>query len=425
MEHLQAKRLGERRASAYLAAKDILERAGQENRDLTSEEESTVEKAYADVDKFTRDIDIYNQQAGLDAKFDALDGAAAEQRARDLTAAGVSTPEKEAEPDTEARYSSAFMDYVSRGDALSAESRQILETRLQETRALGVATGAGGGYTAPAGFWDKVTETMLWYGGMLAVGCEEITTPNGNPLSWPTNDDTANTGSWVAENADNGSATDLSFGQKTLFAHGLSSAVLKVSKQYLQDTEPQTGEAFLAKKIGQRLGRTLNTALTTGNGVGKPYGIINGLSTGKTTAGATAITYGEIIDLIHSVDVAYRANAGFMFHDLIFAYLRKLLDSNGRPIFNQAMDAPTAPMTICGYRFTINNDMDSTVATTKKTAAFGDFGASYVIRTVAGSGELQRLVERYAEYQQVGFISFARYDGNVQDTSAVKLLVQT
>lgn len=422
MEHYQAQRLVEARAAVYAEAKEILVRAAAENRELTAEETATHTRALADIDRLTDQIDAHDRQAKLDARFEAIDGAAAEQRARQLTDAGLSTTIEQAADETRT-YEDAFATYVVAGaSGLNAEQRTLLETRLHEQRAQGVLTGAGGGYAAPPGFWNKLTETMAFYGGMLEVGCERVTTNTGNPLSWPTNDDTSNSGSWVGENADLGAATDLAFGAKTLSAHILTSGVLKVSLSYLQDVDGVAAEGFLTRALATRMGRTLNTALTNGNGVGKPAGIIGGLSTGKTTASATAITVAELIDLEHSVDRDYRSQATYMMHDLVLAYLRKLTDLDGLPVF-QVSYRVGEPNTINGRPFTLNNDMDSTVATGKKTLAFGDFRSCYVIRTVAG-GQLMRLTERYADYAQVGFVSMGRYDGIIQDASAVKLLVQ-
>ena len=421
MEQYQAQRLVELRAAAYAEAKEILVKAAAENRELTAEETASHSRALADVDRLTDQIDAIDRQNKIDARFAELDTTAAEQRMRQLADAGVSATVEQV-VDEQRSYDHAFARYLVGGvGALDGEQRALLEARLQEQRAQGVLTGAGGGYAAPAGFWSKITETMAYYGGVVSVA-EPITTNTGNPLSWPTVDDTANTGSWVGENADMGSATDVSFGAKTLSAHILTSGVLKVSLSYLQDVDAVAAEGFLTRALATRMGRTLNTALTTGNGVGKPSGLITGLSTGKTTSSATAITAAELIDLEHSVDRDYRVNGTYMLHDGILAYLRKLQDSNGLPIF-QVSYRVGEPNTINGRPFVINNDMDSTVATGKKTIAFGDFRAAYVVRRVAG-GQLMRLTERYADYAQVGFVSMGRYDGLVQDSSAVKLLVQ-
>lgn len=410
MDQQQARRLIDARAAAYAVAKDVLTRAGSENRELTGEEEAVVTKAHDDIDRLSRQLDTYDAQARLDARFDAIDAQAGEERARKAHDLGTSV---EAVEDAEQRATDAFRQYLRSG-AVSPE-----------LRAANVATGTGGGFAVPNQFWAKVTETMLFYGGMLGQ-IELVTTQNGNPLQWVTNDDTSNTGTWLgAENVSISDATDLAFGLKTLFAHPLSSGVVKVSRQYLEDVEPSVGEAFIARKIGQRIGRSLNTAYTVGNGVGRPFGFTVGATTGRTTASATAITYAELVDLQHSVDVAYRSMPGcvWMMNDLIWAAIRKLLDSQNRPLWEPSLQAG-APTTLLGFPVVINNDMASAVTTGLRTVAFGNFSAHYVGRQVGDAGALTRLVERYADVGQVGFLGFGRYDGQIQDLSAVKLLVQ-
>jgi HK97 family phage major capsid protein len=68
---------------------------------------------------------------------------------------------------------------------------------------------------------------------------------------------------------------------------------------------------------------------------------------------------------------------------------------------------------------TINQDMP-VMAANAKSIAFGDFNAAYVIRRVQGV-QVKRFDERFADQLQVGFLSFARYDGNVDDSRAAKL----
>ena len=414
-----AQRLVDQRAGIYGEAKELLVRAAAENRELSAEESASHTRALADIDRLTDQVDSIERQGKLDARFEAIDATNAEQRQRHA-AAGTSIEET---VDESRAYAGAFSAFIAGGaSSLNSDQRTMLEARLTEQRSQGVLTGAGGGYAAPEGFWAKITETMAFYGGMIEVGVEDVTTATGNPLSWPTNDDTGNTGSWVGENADLGTATDLSFGAKTLSAHILTSGVLKVSLSYLQDVDAVAGEAFLTRALATRMGRTLNTALTVGNGVAKPQGIITGMSTGKTTASSTAITVAELIDLEHSVDRDYRQAGRYMLHDAILAYLRKLVDNDGMPIF-QVSYRVGEPNLINGRPFVTNSDMDSAVTTGKKTIAFGDFRSCYVMRRVAG-GQLMRLTERYADYAQVGFVSMGRFDGLVQDTSAAKLLVQ-
>jgi HK97 family phage major capsid protein len=431
MERYQAQALIDQRASAWTKMTEVITRADEEKRSLTAEEQQTWSTAREAVKSLTESIDAFEETRQLDEKFSAIDVQQAEAARRAaVNGGGESHVAVLEQPDPEEQYERAFRTALfDRAGlaALDAEGRQLFASKQNdvEARAQGISTGVAGGYAAPLGFWSKITETMKWYGGMLDAGCETVTTNTGNPLQWPTNDDTANTGSWLgAENVAIPDATGLTFGLKSLFAHVLTSNVEKVSWQYLQDVDPIAAEGFITKKLGQRLGRTLNTALTVGDGVAKPYGLINGLTTGVTAASATVVTYTELVKLVHSVDIAYRNLPGtkFMMHDLVLSYFQGLLDSYGRPLWSPGMSSD-APATLIGYPYVINNDMDSTVATTKKTVAFGNFGAAYVIRDVTG-GQVRRLDERYADVGQVGFLTFARYDGLIQDASAVKLLVQ-
>ena len=64
----------------------------------------------------------------------------------------------------------------------------------------------------------------------------------------------------------------------------------------------------------------------------------------------------------------------------------------------------------------------ASIATTNKTVLFGDF-SKYLVRRVAGMRML-RMVERYGDYDQIGFVAFLRMDGDLIATGSIKHLVQ-
>lgn len=329
-------------------------------------------------------------------------------------------------------YRKAFEKFVRHGmTEIEPEEAALLRSNFSQLdgqeRALGAGTGAAGGYTVPEGFWAKVTETQKLFGGAMD-GAEVITTGTGNPLPWPTNDDTSMMGYQLGENVEATNEGDLEFGKNTLEAFTFVSGVQKVSFALLQDSGIDM-EAFLAKKLGIRLGRIENLRLTTGNGTTQPQGYMTGLTVGKTTASATAFTYDEFIDLEHSVDAAYRnpARCTYKFHDLVLAELRKLRDDSGgagvgRPLWQPAVTVG-APDTFNGYRYVVNNDQDSAVTASKKTVAFGDWGSAFAVRKVRGATMI-RFGEKFADSLQVGFLAFERLDSLVQDASAAKVLQQ-
>lgn len=406
--------LMEERANVFAQAEDFLARS-ERGDDLSAEDLASWDRANKRAEELKLQAENAQRSTDIKASFEQIDEAA-ERAAAD----SARTPE---ERDNAKAHNDAFAAYLRDGESgLSAEHRSVLQA---QTRAQGTTSGSVGGYAVPEGFWAKVTETRKFY-AMVAELAEVVTTDSGASLPWPTNNDTSNTGRLLAEN-NQVTETALSFGQATLDAYTFSSDLILVSLQLAQDAGIDL-PAFVARKSGERLGRIENSYFTTGSGSSEPQGFITGATTGKTTAGATAITYNEIVDLVHSVDVAYRSNATFVMHDLVLAYVRKIRDDSGgsglgRPIWEPSVQVGV-PDSLLGFPVKVNNFMASTVATTNKTIAFGDFRAALALRRVNG-GQLMTLRERYADYLQIGYFAFERADSVVQDSSAVKLLVQT
>lgn len=313
-------------------------------------------------------------------------------------------------------YDAVFDTWLRHGSAqLDIEDRKT----LAEKRAQSVGTNSAGGYTVPEGFWNRVQETMLAFGGVREVATV-VNTATGNDLPWPTNDDTTNEGAILAENTQI-TEQDLTFGTNQLNAYKYTSKLVRVSYELLQDSAIDI-EGFLARKLAMRLARIHNRHFTVGTGSSQPDGIAVSPTTGVTAAGATAITHDELIDLIHSVDPAYRAqSSGFMFADGTAALLRKVTDGDGNKAWAPGLQ-PGQPDTLLGYGYTINQHMPA-ATTGNVSVLFGDFASGYVIRNVRDA-QLVRLDERYADYLQVGFFMFDRADGTKDDTAAYKALVQ-
>lgn len=317
---------------------------------------------------------------------------------------------------------------------LTQEERVIANS--MEKRAQSVGTTTAGGFSVPEGFIAKVEQSLKLVSPFFAQAQQGlqasdifrfIRTDAGNDLPMPTNDDTANTGELLAENSDAFAATtDLVFGQITLKAYKYNAKPMKVSNELLNDTGVDL-EGLIAETLATRIGRILNIHFTTADNIAKPQGIVTGAAAGKTTASGVAITFPEIIDLVHSVDAAYRRSGScrFMLHDSILAYLKKLTigssTNDSRPLWAPGFSA-SAPDTIDGYAYLINNDMASSVAINNVTMLFGDM-QKYMIRQVNGY-IVKRLNERFADFDQTAWLMFARFDGRYANTAAIKKLTQ-
>jgi HK97 family phage major capsid protein len=292
-----------------------------------------------------------------------------------------------------------------------------VDTRAQSVTG-GSPVGIYGGYTVPEGFFNELERAMKAYGGMLETG-RVITTATGNDLPMPYSDDTGNSGAILGENQPI-TEQDVTFGVVTLGAYKYTSKLIRVSYELLQDSAFNM-ESFIAEVAGERLGRVLNSHFTTGNGTSQPQGVVTGAAAGVTGQGSTVLTYNDIVDLQHSVDPAYRRNARFMFNDSTLKALRKIKDSEGRPLWQPDVQGGIAG-TLIGVPYTINQDMAS-IGLSAKSVLYGDF-SHYFIRRVRDF-TLVRLNERYADNLQVGFFVYCRFDAKLKNAgqNPIKYLV--
>ncbi len=405
----QLDRLIEEQNTTWKRMQDIQDLAEREARDWTTEERANWDAAEARLTEVSRDIERLNKMAALD-KID---------RNQIAVTTGEPADRRGGDGDEQVkRYAEAFSTYLRGGmDRLTSEQRNMMMDQQVDLRAMGAGIDANGGFTVPDEFRNIMTETMKAFGGVFGLA-EVITTSTGADLMWPTNDDTSNEGEILGENQPAGEQ-DIQVGGKKLKAYTFSSKQVRLSLQLLQDSAFGL-ESWVPKKLGERIGRRAARAWTTGTGVDQPEGITTSAIVGKTGAGGqtTSIIYDDLVDIEHSVDVAYRAGAQYLMHDLMLKVIRKLKDTQGRPLW-QPIPAPGFPATINGFTYNIDNSMPVPAASAK-SIAFGDFKAGYLIRQVLDVQTL-RLVERYAEYLQIAFLGFSRMDGMINDPSAIRL----
>jgi HK97 family phage major capsid protein len=313
---------------------------------------------------------------------------------------------------------------VATADDIRSWDRQVEEERAALTG--GQSTTTTGGYTTSDATMRALEVAMLAYGGIRQVATT-LRTDTGGPLPIPTSDDTSNKGEIIAENTTY-NELEMTFGQLVLDAYKYSSKYIKASVEFLQDTSINAAE-FIGGALGVRIARITSDHFTTGTGSSQPNGIVTAATSSAVTfATATTVTYDNLVDLIHSVDPAYRVNGRLMFHDGALKMIKKVKvlqysgDTTGQPLWQPGLTLGQ-PNTIHGYDYVINQSM-TTPATTVKSILFGDF-SKYLIRDVR-EVTLMRLDERFAELGQVAFLAFSRHDGDLLDagTHPVKYGVQ-
>lgn len=397
-------KLLDKRARAWDASQAIRERMEGDDYDPNAEDEAALRKALDEVENLTGQVETAERERRLAAV--------------DFTPHPTQrTPEDERTPDEdlrrEKRYAKEFDLYLRSGR---------IGTQLAEGyRAQSTDTTAGG-YLIPAGFRQKLVEVMLAYGGFQPFA-DQLVTNEGNSVSYPVVDDTANGASYVDENSSLGAGTDLAFTQVSLGAPTLGVAPVLVSFQLAQDSAFNL-DGFIRRAMGMRFGRKVADELINGNTSGKIVGLLEGqagalttppsmdvkFKTGTVAAGLTKDNVPDIYDTIYALDKAYRANARWLISDTAIGKLRGLVDDVGRPLWEPSLQAGE-PDRLAG--FPIINDAampDGSTTLNTNFAAFGDWSQAYVVRQVRDIIAM-RLVERYAEYGQVGYLAFLRVDG--------------
>lgn len=309
---------------------------------------------------------------------------------------------------------------TTRHQALTAAFRNGHQSGAHK-RALSANLGSTGGVTvAPGTLVTSLEVAMLDFSGVMQVA-DTIRTPSGEPLTWPTANDTSNSGRQIGESAAV-TTLDPTFAGVTWSAYKFTSDEILVPTELLEDSVFDIA-GVIGPMLGERLGRILESKFTTGTGAATPKGIVTAATLGHTTASATAITYDEIIRLEHSVDPAYRNSAGYMMHDSVMLALRLLKDGNGQYLWRSGVDSDR-PDTLNGRPVTVNQNMASTIESAAKTVLFGQLN-KYKVRMV-NAIRLYRLVERHRENDQDAFLAFVRADGNLLDAGVapVKYLLQ-
>jgi len=409
----QIKLLQEKRAKLAKEMQDMNDLAKKEERGFGDEERTKWDKCMADYDNLTKDIDRHKRFEALDTSVSNIveDRSVTQKMSRD-----------EAFDRANKAFRNLILQSAGRGE-FTKEDRDILANNpYKELRSNAQSlTNNKGGYTVPEGFSNELAVAELAWGGMLQVS-RILRTNTGNDIPWPSTNDTAIKAYLLAEaGSASTSASDVTFAQAvTLKAYKYTSGMVRISDEILTDSYFNM-TTLLADLFGLRMGRGLNAAYTTADGSDKVSGVVTGATSSGVTAGSGSLTYDNLVDLLHSVDPAYRMNARFMFNDSTLAYLRKLLDGDSNLPIWQPNISQSEPATILGFPYTINQDV-ADIGTGAKSVLFGDFN-NYVIRIVNGD-RLKIVNELYADTDQIGMVLFRRTDGHVVDagTHPIKYL---
>ena len=355
----------------------------------------------ADVIALGKEIDRLEKQAILDAELNA-------PTANPLTGKPKLPNMEEKTGRASDEYKKAFW------NAMRTRAGEGLDVTIRN--ALQVGTDTEGGYLVPDEFERTLIEALEEENIFRKLANVIITSTGDRKIPVVASKGTA---SWVDEEGAIPESDD-SFGQVSIGAYKLGT-LIKVSEELLNDSVFNL-EAYISKEFARRIGNKEEEAFFTGDASGKPTGILaatGGAQLGVTTAGATAITFDEILDLFYSLKAPYRNKSVFVMNDATVKAIRKLKDGQGQYLWQPSLQAGT-PDTILNRPIYTSAMFRLSLAA--KTIVFGDL--SYYWVADRQGRVFKRLNELYAVTGQVGFVATQRVDGKLILPEAVKVLQQ-
>lgn len=406
---LNIKALRDQRAAKAKEARNLLDTNTGDK--WSKDIEAQVDAIYEEIDRIDGQIARAEKQAKIDGD------AASQEQANDNRERHLNALPPEQREQVQ-RYDAAFRNYLLNG--IGAMTTEELTTLRQGSvqNAQSIGSGAAGGYLVPTGWGGELLEALKAFGGMRNVATI-ISTAGGNPLPWPTVDETGIEGEIVAENVA-ATAQDATFGTVQIGAYKYSSKIFTIPFELLQDQGPGIDiEAFVRRAAAMRIARITNRHFTVGTGTNQPQGAVTASATGKVgaTGKTTDVDTDDLVDLEHSVDPAYRTmpGVGFMFHDNTLRSLKKKKDADGRPIWLPGFTTKE-PDSLLGYRYNINQDMP-VMAANAKSILFGDL-SQYLIRDIMQVTLFRFDDSAFVSKGQIGFLAWSRHDGKLVSAGA-------
>jgi HK97 family phage major capsid protein len=319
----------------------------------------------------------------------------------------ISATGEEKTPEMELR-EAAFEKYIRYG---AGETAQKIFTP-DEKRALGGSSDADGGFLVPPSFESGIIMNAYNLAEMRPV-CQVGTTGRDvvhlGALSKPS----------VAWGRANIAVTQqsLTTGGERITIFNLRALTL-IANNTLDDADADiVGE--MTDAFARAIAEAEDSAFAAGAGDDSPQGVsantsvqANYVASGVSDALSDATNNGVdgLFDCFYKPKKTYRTNGTWAMNSTTESVVRKLKDGEGQYLWQPAVEAGK-PATLLG-KAVINPEGLADIAANAFPIIFGDFNAGFKIRDRAGL-TVQRLVERYAEYDQTGFMIKKRVGGQV------------
>jgi len=260
-------------------------------------------------------------------------------------------------------------------------------------KTLSEGVNADGGFTVPQDFYNTLVMEITEKAMMRSL--VTIIPMKTNVLTIPTGSNGPEV-YWTAEGATK-TTTTMEFAQPTITAYKMAS-IIYLTDELIEDSAFDLVNVLISR-FADKIATEEDRVITNGNGTTQPDGIFNDANV-RTRACAGNLDFDDIIDLIYDLPVKYRSNAKFLVNPVNVKELRKLKDTGGRYLWQDAV-APGQPSTIHGYPVIENYWCP------ESQIAFGDYKTGYWL------GDRQRMTVKITNDTETTF---------TQDKTAIRVV---
>lgn len=375
----------------------ILDKAEEEKRDLSNEEDKNYNLFFAEQEKLSASIKREERQVELDRE-------AAELKLRDDKKNEKKTLPSGKESTDDLRMK-AFRSWIKTGE-ISGEG-------AEEFRALQADIDTTGGYlVVPEQFIRnliKAVDDVVFIRTLATV----IPVTEAASLGVPSLDTDPADADWTSEIGSVTEDTAMALGKRSLTPAPLTKLAL-ISQKLLR-VAAISPEQLVLERLAYKFGITQEKGFLTGHGANQPLGLFiassDGISTGRDVSignTTTDIQFDGLIEAKYKLKGQYWARAQWIFHRDAVKNISKLKDGNGQYIWQPSVIVGQ-PDRILNFPYNMSEYAPNTFESTKYVGILGDYSLYWIADSLMF--QVQRLVELYAATSQVGFIGRAEVDG--------------
>jgi len=393
--------LREQRGKAVVDARAILDKAETEKRALTAEEDGKYKEIFKMQDELRASIEREEQTVEAERQT-----AAEALRVKDADKKNDKSAERTVGFRGTDEFRASFSKFFRGGrDACTPA----------EMRALSADNDTLGGYTvAPEQMVDqlvKAVDNMVF----IRQKATKFRLANSASMGAVALDADPADADWTAELLTGSEDSTMAFGKRELHTRPLAKRI-KISNK-LMNLNPGI-ESFVMGRLAYKFGVSQEKAFMTGTGANQPLGVFTASAQGIPTArdvtgGAggnttTAVTMDGLIAAKYSLKGQYWGSADWIFNRTVLESISKLKDGNGQYIWRQSIQEGE-PDRLLSRPVIMSEYSPNTMTTGLYVGILGDFSNYWIADAL--DMQVQRLVELYAETNQVGFIGRLETDG--------------